>query len=581
MLKIKNIIAIGVVTTMLLASCGNTSGTGDDGKTASQIYVESMSPGWNIGNTLDSYDANRLSPGIRETVWGNPAATIGIFLNVKEQGYNSVRIPITFEGCVIKDDGGNYVVDEEWLNRIQEVVDMALEADLMPLINVHHDSWIWLSNWDGDINSDEYKKFCGIWSSLAERFKKYDSDLSFETINEPTFPNSTGVITESQKLDIINKAGYDIIRNSGGENKTRMVVLPTLLTNHEQDVPLYNLIKSLDDENVIATMHYYSEWLYSANLGITSFDEVLWDTDYEFEYTPRTSLNVAFDRMYNQFTINGIGVLIGEFGLLGHDANNDVLQAGEQLKYYDYINSYSRDKGITLMIWDNGSVLNRSAGGKEWRDELLGQWITASMTGSSSYATGLDTIYLSDEAKDIEIPLTLNGNTLKSITDGNRVLAEGIDYNYDEKTTTVTIRKDYVEKLLVNKAIKYGTVGALEFSFSSGAKWFEYIVNTAPVEILGNTTTGIKVNFNGNQVRRLTAFNENASIIGPNDWWKYLQYNVAYKVNYSNNIIEFYGDFFNGGSVPEEGDVRFVIEMYDGSIVDYIVSMNGNEFIQK
>ncbi len=577
--KCRTVLSFILITTILFTSCGGNAEVSTDGKTASQVYVESMSPGWNLGNTLDSYDPSKLSPTSRETAWGNPVATSELLQNVKAQGFNSVRIPITFEGCVTQSENGEYVVDEAWLNRIQEVVDMALESDLMPLINIHHDSWIWLSNWDGDVNSEEYKKFCGIWTSLSERFKKYDLDLSFETINEPTFNHNSAESTALEKLDILNKAAYDIIRNSGGKNKTRMIVLPTLYTNHEQDKSLYSLIESLEDENVIATIHYYSEWVYSANLGITSFDEVLWDTEYDFDYTPRTALNVAFDRMYNQFTANGIGVLIGEYGLLGYDVGNDVLQVGEQLKYYDYINKYSREKGITLMIWDNGSMLNRSTGGKEWQDELVGEWIKASMTGSSAYAIGLDTIYLNGEAKAQEIPLNLNGNTFVSISDENGDLVDGTDYIYDESAATITITEEYINKALLNKSSEYGTISTLVFRFSSGASWNEYIVNNSNIEMLGNTETGLKVNFNGSHVRRITAFDDDDKIIGPNNWWKYLQYSVAYNVNYDTNAIEFYGAFFNDGTVPKEGNVRFVIEMFDGSIVEYSVTMNGSKFL--
>ena len=56
-----------------------------------------------------------------------------------------------------------------------------------------------------------------------------------------------------------------------------MIVMPTLNTNHEKCAPLLKLIQGLDDENIIATVHYYGEWVYSANLGITGYDEVMGD----------------------------------------------------------------------------------------------------------------------------------------------------------------------------------------------------------------------------------------------------------------------------------------------------------------
>src|SRR5699024_11648020 len=105
--------------------------------------------------------------------------------------------------------------------------------------------------------------------------------------------------TAIQSLPPLNEEFYDIVRNSGEKNMNRMLVLPTLLTDAAQDKlnALYNQIESLNDENIIATIHYYSEWVYSANLGKTRFDEILWENQ-----TPRTSLVEVFDRLDRKST---------------------------------------------------------------------------------------------------------------------------------------------------------------------------------------------------------------------------------------------------------------------------------------
>ena len=118
-----------------------------------------------------------------------------------------------------------------------------------------------------------------------------------------------------------------------------MIVIPTLGTAHDDTAKLQATVDFIhkdlkNDANVIATVHYYSEWVYSANLGRTGFDESI----YGDERTPRNVIDSFADRMNQYFTENGIGLVIGEYGLLAYDSSSDgALQAGEELKYYEYM----------------------------------------------------------------------------------------------------------------------------------------------------------------------------------------------------------------------------------------------------
>lgn len=48
-----------------------------------------MQPGWNLGNTLDAIP--------NETAWSNPPVTQEFFQQIKAQGFNSIRIPVTWD----------------------------------------------------------------------------------------------------------------------------------------------------------------------------------------------------------------------------------------------------------------------------------------------------------------------------------------------------------------------------------------------------------------------------------------------------------------------------------------------------
>ena len=114
-------------------------------QTVSQQYVDAMSPGWNLGNTFDSFDTGGDKG---EESWGNPVVTKELIKQVKAAGFNSIRIPFT--SIMRTTDGPEYKIDQAFLDRYAEVVNWALEEDLYVMINLHHDSW----NWATAIGSD-------------------------------------------------------------------------------------------------------------------------------------------------------------------------------------------------------------------------------------------------------------------------------------------------------------------------------------------------------------------------------------------------------------------------------------------
>ncbi|WP_195989072.1 cellulase family glycosylhydrolase [Clostridium sp. D53t1_180928_C8] len=549
----------------------------ENNKSTSQIYVEAMGKGWNLGNSFDGFDADLDKEDQGEEAWGNPVVTRELISEIKEKGYDSIRIPFTAYRRYSEVDG-KYVIDQVWLDRYKEVVNWALEEGLYVMVNLHHDSWIWLAEWDGNKESEEYKIFIDLWEQLADTFKDFPEEVCFETINEPRF-NEGDEEFKQDKLDIINLAAYEVIRNSGGKNDARMIVMPTMDTNHspEKSNPLKELITSLMDENIIATVHYYSEWVFSANLGKTGFDEPLFD--WSNDYTARKAAEEMFDIVSRTFTQDGIGVVIGEWGLLGYDAGNECNQLGEELKYYDYISHLADENDISIMFWDNGSGIDRlDTKEYSWRKPLVGNALEAGIRGErSSYSTGLNTIYLQELVnEDLEIELTLNGNEFEGI----KGLTEGIDYTFNKDNSTVTLLKSFINNKFNSLAEdEYGDIADLVMKFSEGADWHQYLVKyTEPVLSNTNGTTdglSIPTKFNGTKLRRATAYDKDGNIIGPNSsWWSYLQYTSAFIADYENGTIEIYNNFFNDYTVTD-GEIKFAFEFYDGQVVDYILVKDG------
>jgi len=534
--------------------------------TKSQEYVKAMGDGWNLGNTFDGFDTGGDKG---ETSWGNPVVTKELLATIKKSGFESIRIPMTTTMRIGYSDT-NYAIDTEFLNRYKEVVGWALDEGFYVMVNVHHDSWDWLRNWAGSTDAEEYKKYVRIWEQLSSTFKDFDDKLMFESINEPQFYSN-----EASNLYTINDAFYKIVRKSGGNNATRMLVLPTLNTDAasaEKCNALYEQIKSLNDENLIATFHYYSEWVYSANLGKTRFEEVLWDTT-----TPKTSLISTFDQVYNTFIANGIGVVCGEYGLLGFDKSDYCNEPGETLKFIEFMNYYAKEKDICLMLWDNGQHMDRIE--LQWKNPAFGDIVETSMTTRSSYATGLDRIFVENSTKsnDISLPLTLNGNTFSGIYNGNTPLNEGTDYTYSN--STVTIKGSYISNLITGS---YGTKAELKFKFSAGVDWTEYIIYSASPELSSasgtKTNFAIPANFKGDILEKASSKNSSGSVASNNWWWEYLEYDSEFTADYNTNTIKLLAKYFDAIG---NGTYNLTFTFYSGRVLNYTITKDGDNITGK
>ena len=77
-------------------------------------------------------------------------------------------------------------------------------------------------------------RYNALWTQLAAAFRNHSSRLVFESVNEPQFTGSSGDAQNYQLLHELNASFRSIVRASGGNNATRLLVLPTLHTNADQ-----------------------------------------------------------------------------------------------------------------------------------------------------------------------------------------------------------------------------------------------------------------------------------------------------------------------------------------------------------
>jgi endoglucanase len=320
---------------------GTFGGSTDTGETAME-FVSHMKLGWNLGNTLDSTVTSYSSPSAAETAWGCPFTTKAMIDTVKNAGFNTVRIPVTWgEKC----SGNDFTIDSAWMNRVQEVVDYAIDDGMYVILNIHHDNEQRGNNayfYPDQSHYDNSIKFItSVWKQVATRFESYDNHLVFETLNEPRLVGTSnewnGGTSEARKIvNEYNAAALKTIRETGGNNEKRFVMMPGYAAS--SSAVAVNDIVLPNDDHLIVDIHGYAPYDFALNRT---------GTDQWNQNSGSYDIVSIFELAKSKFLSKGIPVVIGEFGAM--NKSNESTRATWAKYYTETASSY----GIPCVWWDN------------------------------------------------------------------------------------------------------------------------------------------------------------------------------------------------------------------------------------
>ena len=517
--------------------------------------VAAMQPSWNLGNTLDAIPD--------ETSWGNPKVTKDLFDTIRAQGFRSVRIPVTWTDH--QSATAPYTIDAAFMSRVKQVVDWALADGLYVVINLHHDSWQWISKMPAD-HDNVLARFNADWTQISSAFRDEPRTLLFESVNEPSLENATDA-QKTQLMDELNTSFHKIVRASGGGNTSRLLVLPTQGSTPSQSLmdDLSTTMGALHDSNLVATVHYYSWYPFSVNIaGGTLYDEAA-----------QKDLDDAFARMHDTFVAKGIPVYLGEYGLLSWPDYNhpDAVERGEALKYFEHLGYKARVAGVTTALWDPFSLLNRAT--LQWRDPALFNWIKSSWTTRSGTAS-FDKVFLpkSSPVTAKSLTLNLNGTSFRGLWQGGTKLVAGRDFTVSGSQLTLTAKA--LTRLAGDRA--YGVNATLQARFSHGLPWqIDVVTYDTPVLSNATGTTGsftVPTQYRGDVLATMEAKYADGSNAGQTNWTPYQEFNRAFSPDYPNGTIILTSDFLNALHDGESATLTF--HFYSGVTVIYHVTKSGS-----
>jgi len=148
--------------------------------------------------------------------------------------------------------------------------------------------------------------------------------LIFESMNEVNFYDPLTYVYDFEALFNLNQAFVDTIRNSGGNNIERLLIVSG--ANDDLEITgSSEYVFPVDPSNKLAvSLHYYISSAFTTELY---FEPYIWTDDYGniYNYEPTLSwgnqdeyfqIITDFELMNNTFVNKGIPVIISEVGVV-------------------------------------------------------------------------------------------------------------------------------------------------------------------------------------------------------------------------------------------------------------------------
>lgn len=306
-----------------------------------------MGIGVNIGNTLDNTTT-------WETGWGNPPITRDYIQHLAGLGFRTIRLPVAWDSYA--HDGR---IDRDKLARVGQIVDWIGAAGMFCVVNIH---------WDGGwIDSDDPKRFAkslhtfspeaegkyqSYWTQIATYFADRDQHLVFEGLNEET--NFEGAGSEEKAyamLARVNQLFVDTVRKTGGNNATRLLVIPGYTTDILKTTNGHFLLPNdLVPHKLFISVHYYTPWTFAGMTEDASWGKMqpTWGSK-----SDAAELNMLFDRMRNFSQKNDIPVFVGEF------APTFKKEPASRVRWMLAVAQGALSRRMVPVLWETGEDISR------------------------------------------------------------------------------------------------------------------------------------------------------------------------------------------------------------------------------
>ncbi|MBQ4363317.1 MAG: cellulase family glycosylhydrolase [Oscillospiraceae bacterium] len=324
-------------------------------------FANVLGNGIDLGNTHEAYGHGSYSwdtdPKVFEKLWGQPNTSQEIISGMKAAGFDTVRVPVAWTNGMDY-ESGDYTINPALLDRIGEVIDYAINADMYVIVNDHWDGswWGMFGSATEETRQKAMDMYVSMWTQIGERYKDYPDNLIFESANEELGDrlNDKDVAEDSGTLsaaecfettNLINQTFVDTIRAQGSNNADRFLLIAGYNTDIEHTTdPKFKMPTDTAKDKLLVSVHYYNPSTYCLFGSVNH-----WGKADQYK-----EMNKLLESL-TKFTDEGYGVIIGEYGVLteGSEPREDW-----DLWFDNFINNCDL-YGYVPVLWDCNGLYNK------------------------------------------------------------------------------------------------------------------------------------------------------------------------------------------------------------------------------
>ncbi len=209
--------------------------------------------GLNISVPTDASDKSN-------DIWNTKAISATDFQNIKDMGFNSIRLAMNYK--VFEDDNAVGIFKEDGWHWLDRAISYAKDAGLYVMLDMHAPQGGYQSDksegfsafWDGSgtqPNTSNQNRLIALWKAIASRYKNEPTILGYDLINEPRSHNSKEWYTYAEQIVTeIRKA-----------DTNHMIVLETPFISN-------STFQTINDNNVLYDSHFYEPWSYTIQYSV-------------------------------------------------------------------------------------------------------------------------------------------------------------------------------------------------------------------------------------------------------------------------------------------------------------------------
>lgn len=286
--------------------------------------------GINLGNDLDAW------PGAEGSWTNGVVAQQYFFDDYARMGLASARVPVTWGMAANPadrlDSVSPYNVNPSFMSRVDTVAGWGIDAGLTVVVNAHHENWI--RTLTGSALTAQLPRFEALWKQIAQHFAYWPPQLVFEIINEPQ-----GEMTDTD-VNTLNNAILPIIRDSGGFNATRIVIIGA--DNYNSMYTLQDGVFSVpSDPYIIVNFHDYNPWTFAGeSIGA-------WGSAADI-----AAMTSDFAGVASWAQTKGVPLFMGEYGVT-FQYNGAKTDLPSRALWYKNMRLLAKSKGMAMTFWDD------------------------------------------------------------------------------------------------------------------------------------------------------------------------------------------------------------------------------------